>query len=93
MTDLCPICDRPLVDGPSVDLHHWVPRSRGGRGADRLHVVCHRMIHRVFDEAALATVYSAPASIRGHPEMARFIAWVRKRPPDYVDWPRRPRRR
>ena len=51
------------------------------------------MIHRVFDETALATVYSVPASIREHPEMARFIAWVRKRPPDYVDWPRRPRRR
>ena len=27
----CPVCGRPLIEGPSVDRHHLVPRSQGGR--------------------------------------------------------------
>ena len=91
--DACPICGRPLIQGPSVDVHHWVPRSRGGRLADPVHKICHRMIHRLFDEAALATAYDTPERLRAHPEMQRFLAWVRRKPADYVDWPKQPRAR
>lgn len=89
----CPLCGRVLIDGPSVDRHHWVPRSQGGREAVALHKVCHRMVHRVLDERTLATAYSTPESLRGHPEIQRFVAWVQKKPADYVDWPKRTRRR
>ena len=82
-----------MIEGPSVDRHHWVPKSKGGREIDSLHVVCHRMIHRVFDERELATAYADPEAVRAHPEIARFIAWVRKQPPEYVDWPKDPRKR
>ncbi len=81
-----------MIDGPSVDRHHWIPRSEGGGGAVPLHRVCHRMIHRVFSETELSAVYQTPEALRGHPEIARFIAWVRRKPPSYVDWPRKPKR-
>lgn len=89
----CPICSRPLVAGPSVDRHHWVPRAEGGRERALLHKVCHRVIHRIFDEKELARRYATAAAVRAHPEMRRFIAWIKRRPADYLDWPRRPARR
>ena len=82
-----------MIDGSSVDRHHWVPKSEGGCETDAIHLVCHRMIHRVFDERALATAYADPAAVRAHPEIARFVAWVRRQPPEYVDWPKSPRKR
>ena len=89
----CPICGRDMIEGPSVDRHHWVPRTKGGREAVPLHLICHRMIHRLFDESALAERYADPAALRDHPDMRRFVAWVRRQPPEYVDWPRSPRKR
>jgi hypothetical protein len=64
-----------------------------GRASDHLHLFCHRMIHRVFSERELAGPYADPEVVRGHPDIARFIAWVRRQPPEYVDWPKEPRKR
>jgi len=86
---ICPLCGRPLIPGPSVDRHHWVPRSKGGGSGSLLHVICHRMIHRLFDEVTLARDRNTPEALRTHPDMARFLAWVRRQPPEYVDWPER----
>jgi hypothetical protein len=82
-----------MIAGPSVDRHHWVPKSEGGRASEQLHKVCHRMIHRVFDERALANEFADPEAVRAHPEIARFVAWVRRQPPEYLDWPKEPRKR
>jgi hypothetical protein len=89
----CPLCGRAMIAGPSVDRHHWMPKSEGGRASEHLHTVCHRMIHRVFSEKELASGYADPEAVRAHPEMQRFVAWVRKQPPEYLDWPKEPRRR
>lgn len=88
----CPICGRPLVDGPSVDRHHWVPRSEGGGPASLVHVICHRMLHTRFSERGLAGAYATPEAVRADEDMQRFIRWVRKRPPEFIDWPRSPGR-
>ncbi len=84
----CPVCGRVMIEGPSVDRHHWVPKCEGGSEAEWLHCVCHRMIHRVFGERELAQGYPDAAAVRAHPEIARFIFWVRRKPPEFVDWPR-----
>ena len=88
----CPLCGRAMIEGPSVDRHHWVPRTEGGREAVAMHKVCHRMVHRVLDERTLARDYATAEALRSHPEIQRFIAWVKKKPPDYIDWPKRTRR-
>ncbi|WP_092780704.1 hypothetical protein [Rhodospira trueperi] len=80
----CPLCGRPLIAGPSVEDHHWTPRAFGGRETSPLHRVCHRMIHRLFDPATLARRMNTPEAIRSHPDMERFLAWVRKQPPEFV---------
>ena len=88
---VCPICDRALVPGPSVDRHHWRPASHGGRDSSLIHVVCHRMIHRLFSEADLAAGYDSAAALREHPDMRRFRQWIGRQPDTYVDWPRTPK--
>lgn len=82
-----------MLAGIAVDRHHWLPRSHGGETWDWLHQVCHRMIHRRFSEAELAAAYRTPEALRADPDIARFVRWVRRKPPDYVDWPKLPRRR
>lgn len=90
--DPCPLCGRPLVPGPSVDEHHWIPKSEGGRVTSTIHKVCHRALHARFSERELATLYATPEAVLADPEMARFVRWVRKRPPEYLDWPKDRRR-
>lgn len=81
----CPLCDRPMLTGPSLDQHHPVPRSHGGRETVTMHKICHRAIHAMLSERELAVEFSAFDALRTHPMLAQFIAWVKKRPPDYYD--------
>lgn len=89
----CPICGRPMVAGPSIDRHHWVPRTKGGRAATPVHLICHRMLHRLYSEKEMARTYNDPAVIRADPRLAPFLRWVGRKPPQFVAWPAPPRRR
>jgi hypothetical protein len=80
----CPLCGRPMVPGPSIDEHHLLPRSRGGKDKHVIHKVCHRKIHQTFSEKELARGYASWEALAAHPEIATFIAWVRKRPPEFL---------
>jgi hypothetical protein len=72
-----------MIDGPSVDRHHLVPKTEGGRETVVMHRICHRKIHSVLDERALATTYADPEALKTHPDIAAFIRWVRTKPPEF----------
>jgi len=74
-----------MVAGPSLDQHHPVPRSHGGTTTVTMHKICHRAIHAMLSERELAEEYAAFDTLRSHPMLAQFIAWVKKRPPEYYD--------
>ena len=82
---LCPLCDRPIPPGVPQSLHHLIPKLKGGKGGPTvlLHHICHREIHATLTEAELARSFDTIAALRSHPRLAKFIAWVRKRPPDF----------
>ena len=80
----CPLCGRPMIAGASVDRHHLVPRTEGGRTSVWMHRICHRKIHSVLDERSLARDYATAEALRRHPDIAAFVAWVRKRPPEFT---------
>jgi hypothetical protein len=80
----CPLCGRPLLPGPSVDEHHLVPKSRRGREKFLVHRICHTKIHATLSEKNLATEYHTWDALRAHPEIAAFVAWVQKRPPEFM---------
>ena len=77
---LCPLCGRPL--GRRVERHHVVPKSKGGTEMVGVHPICHRKIHKVFSNAELARVGTIEG-LKDEPEIAKFVRWVRKRPPDF----------
>ncbi len=81
----CPLCGRPLVEGKSIDEHHLLPKSQGGRQKHTIHRICHRKIHATFTEKELARSYSTWAALQAHEDMAAFIAWVQKKPPEFYD--------
>src|SRR5688500_14812541 len=82
---LCPLCDRPMVAGSRLEQHHQVPKSQGGQETVVMHRICHRAIHAMLPERELADGFSVFAALRAHPMLAQFIAWVKKRPPEYFD--------
>ncbi|WP_078059007.1 HNH endonuclease [Tropicimonas marinistellae] len=82
---ICPLCGRPIPTHARQSVHHLVPRLRGGKGGPTvlLHQICHDQIHAALSETELARDYSTIASLRAHPQLARFVAWVSKRPPEF----------
>ena len=83
---ICALCGRPIPEGVAQSRHHLVPRLKGGKGGATvlLHHICHKEIHATLTEADLARDYNTPEALRSHPRLARFIGWVRKRPPGFL---------
>lgn len=81
---VCPLCERPIPKSQR-DLHHLVPKLKGGDETVALHRICHRTIHARFTESELARTYNTAEALRAHDDIARFIAWVKKKPPEFHD--------
>lgn len=82
----CPLCGRELIDGPSVDEHHLVPRSRKkNNDTVTLHRICHQKIHSLFTETEIAKFYYTIDLLLGHEEIQKFVKWVQKKDPTFYD--------
>ena len=79
----CPICDREMWQGTSIDRHHFFPKCKGGRETEWLHKICHRKIHSLFTETKLAKTYNTSESFKDVPEMIEFVKWVSNKEPDF----------
>jgi hypothetical protein len=77
--NVCPICERP-IPASQRDAHHLIPKSKGGRATEFLHRICHRQIHALFTETELANQFNHALALQEHPEMRRFIQWVKTKP-------------
>ena len=81
---ICPLCGRPIP--PALESrHHLVPKLKGGKHGPVavMHVICHSKIHSLFSEAELARHYSTVESLLENDEIAKFVDWVKKRPPEF----------
>ncbi len=89
----CELCGRSVR---RIERHHLIPRTRhknrrNQRDFDRQDVreriallchPCHKTVHAVLTEKELAREYNTLDALADHPQVARFVAWVRKRPDD-----------
>lgn len=87
----CELCGRAAE---RLTRHHLVPRSRTkkkrrkGRRFDRadfertalLCGPCHGNVHRVLDHGELEREYRDVESLKRHPEIRRFTAWISSKP-------------
>lgn len=88
MEKICPICEMPLIRGKSVDKHHLIPRLKGGKETELMHVICHGKIHSLWSENELRDVYNNIESILSDDRIQKFVKFVRKqfkRDPEFVD--------
>lgn len=83
-----------MISGPSVNKHHLIPKTFGGREAVWMHRICHNKIHAVFSERELEHYYHTFERLLAHEDIRKFVVWVRKKPPEFYARhdPPRPRR-
>jgi hypothetical protein len=81
----CPLCDRQIIPGRSADLHHLVPRSKGGKTAELVHRACHTKIHATLSETELAREFNNWPALRAQPDIAVFVAWLQGKPLEFYD--------
>jgi 5-methylcytosine-specific restriction endonuclease McrA len=88
---ICELCKRPDTE---LTRHHLIPRARHRRGEIRrqfdkteltgrlamLCRACHKFVHTVLSEQRLAREYNTVEQLLLHPEIAKFVGWVAKRP-------------
>ncbi|MBY0504350.1 MAG: hypothetical protein K2X03_10585 [Bryobacteraceae bacterium] len=86
----CELCGR---DGPPLTRHHLIPKTRHPNprtkrdfSREERHQViwlcrpCHSQIHALFTEKELARDFRGLPELAGHPEVARFVEWIRGKP-------------
>lgn len=83
----CPLCGRKIPDSQR-DEHHLIPRLKGGKIKVALHRVCHRQIHALLTESEIAKHYSTIEALLSHPELQKFVKWVRTKSDDFADNPK-----
>lgn len=81
----CPLCSREMIAGPSVDRHHLVPVSRGGKETQHMHRVCHSKIHHTFTEKQLEKEFNSVDKLLENEEIKKFVEWVSKKDPEFFD--------
>jgi len=87
---LCELCGRP---GTTLTRHHLIPRTRHANQKakrdftreERQAVAwicrpCHNQIHALLTEKELERDFRTLAQIAAHPEIARFVEWIREKP-------------
>ena len=77
----CWLCRRPL--GRRVQQHHPVPKVKRGRETVPVHPICHRAIHANITNAELARSGGAREALLANHAVAKFVAWVADKPPDF----------
>lgn len=77
----CWLCNRPFET--RIQWHHTVPKSKKGRETVPVHPICHKAIHTNFSNAELARFgEDRERLLKGEP-LAKFVDWVRQKPPDF----------
>ena len=83
ISGICPLCNRVLIDGDSINEHHLLPKSLKGKEKIPVHKICHQKIHSLFTERGLFNYYHTIERLKEHPEIRKFIKWVQKQDPEF----------
>lgn len=79
----CPLCGRNMINGPSIDDHHLIPKTFKGTEKIRMHKICHTKIHTSISERELQHYYHTIERLLEHEEIQKFIKWVKNKSPEF----------
>lgn len=88
------VCEMCLREGCLLTKHHLIPQARHAnkrnkRDFDRMEVKqrvawicrpCHNHVHALFTEKTLERQYNTLASLLAHPEVKKFVDWIKTKP-------------
>jgi 5-methylcytosine-specific restriction endonuclease McrA len=88
---VCELCGRCVRE---LTRHHLIPQTRHknrrnkrdfGREEVRHRIAllcrpCHRHVHATIDNKRLEREFNTVEALASHPEIARFVAWIRRKP-------------
>lgn len=66
-----------------LSSHHLIPRSLGGKNDKnviKLHNICHKQIHAVFNRQDLKYKYNTIEKIKDTNRIKKFVRWVSNKP-------------
>jgi len=78
----CPICER-LTPTNYIEKHHLVPKSKKGKETEQVCINCGDMVHKLFTNKELEKEYNSIEKIKAHPEIQKWIRWIRRKPNDF----------
>lgn len=75
----CELCGRDDVE---VTIHHLTPKEMGGTflPTANLCIPCHKQIHAFFPNEELAASLNTIELLRMHPDIHKFLKWIKKQP-------------
>ncbi|REJ08414.1 HNH endonuclease [Halobacillus trueperi] len=81
MGETCDLCARSPV---KTTEHHLIPKQYGGVEGPTamLCSACHRQIHALFTNEELAAFYHSVERLKDHPDMQKYLRWVKKQDPE-----------
>lgn len=74
----CPICDREISDKRYQEKHHLTPVAKGGKDTKPVCIDCGDQIHMLFTNNELRDTYNTIELLKQHPQMQKWIRWVRR---------------
>lgn len=77
----CWLCGRPT--GKTLVWHHPIPKSRGGRDTVPMHAICQNTLITNFTNSELERHGMNVEGLLADPTVAKFVAWVAKKDPDF----------
>lgn len=98
----CELCHRT---GLELTRHHLIPRKRHRKRSalirfereemqTRIAMLCrpcHSTVHATLSEKKLEDAFNTLDTLAAHPDIARFVSWVRKQPVDRKVTVKRPK--
>lgn len=89
----CELCGR---EGVELTRHHLIPRTRHKNRRTRREFAreerervamlcrrCHDQVHVLLTEKELEREYATVERLAAHPDVARFVEWIRGKPPGF----------
>ena len=79
----CPICQREMIPGKSIDEHHLIQKAFKGKDTITMHKICHRKLHATITEREMKSYYFTVERLLENEEIQKFVKWVSKKDPEY----------